>query len=472
MSLLTSAFRKIVLTGSALACGISTALAQAPTSSRKFDFGGGAPAPGVTRVQGDQGYSPERGYGFEPGATIRAVDDGSGSGFVTSDKLFKFSVAVPEGNYRVTVTLGDLRGESTTTVKAETRRLMLERIHTDSGKMVTRSFLVNVRTPAMPPGNILKLDTREIDPQTHAAITPTWDDRLTLQFSDSRPCVRAIEITPVTDRITVFLIGDSTVTDQTSEPYDTWGQDLPRWFNSSVAIADYAESGETLKAFRAQRRWDKVMTEMKPGDYVFIQFGHNDLNQKGHDGIWPRDDTMGDWAYTYSEANTDYKWQLATDAIEVKRRGGIPVIVSPMTKINLRTGALNLAGLGDYPKASIEAAKMADVACIDLNAMSIDVATALGPQLAPKAYVDGLHTNAYGGYLLARCIVEGIRQAHLGLANDLVEDAGSFDPKHPQPLPADFNLPLEPRPPGLGARRGPRPPTAPAPSAPDGSAAK
>lgn len=85
----------------------------------------------------------------------------------------------------------------------------------------------------------------------------------------------------------------------------------------------------------------------------------------------------------------------------------------------------------------------------------IDVANGLGLTLAPKAYVDGLHTNSYGGYLLSRCIVEGIRQAKLGLADYLVDDAGTFDPKHPQPLPDDFKLPLEPRPPRpAGAGRG------------------
>lgn len=166
---------------------------------------------------------------------------------------------------------------------------------------------------------------------------------------------------------------------------------------------------------------------------------------------------MGDWVNTNAEADTDYKWLLAAYAVEVKRRGGIPVIVSPMTKINLRTGELNAAGLGDYPKAAVEAARMADVACIDLNAMSIDVANGLGLALAPKAYVDGLHTDSYGGYLLSRCIVEGIKQAKLGLADYLVDDAGTFDPKHPQPLPDDFKLPLEPRPPrpaGAGRGRG------------------
>jgi lysophospholipase L1-like esterase len=429
----------------------------------KFDFGSGAVAAGWTAVRAADTYTAERGYGFEPGATIRGVNrDGADpltADFVTStDPNFKFSVAVPEGNYRVTVTLGDAQEESTTTVKAETRRLMLERVHTAPGEFVTRSFLVNVRTPKLSPGNVLKLDSRETTPGLGTSVTTTWDDKLTLQFSDQRPCVCAVGIEKVDNAITVFLIGDSTVTDQASEPYGTWGQLLPRWFKPTVAIADHAESGETLKAFRAQGRWLKVMTEMKPGDYVFLQFGHNDLNQRGHDGIWPRDDTLGDWINTYSEANTDYKWLLAAYAVEVKHRGGIPVIVSPMTKINLRTGELNVAGLGDYPKAAMEAARLAGCAAIDLNAMSIEMAKALGPQLAPKAYVDGLHSNTYGAYLFSRCIVEGIRQANLGLAAELVDDAGHFDPTHPAPLPEDFKLPLEPRPPrppGFVPRSGP-----------------
>jgi lysophospholipase L1-like esterase len=425
----------------------SSALGAEPTTAFKFSFGPGKAAPGYTQVLPTTVYTNGLGYGFEPGSNVTAVDRGGDEplhgGFCTSDKPFLFSVAVPEGNYKVTVTLGESKGESMTTVKAEARRLMLERIHTGAGQFETRTFMVNVRTPKMPPGNALKLDTREWNPQTGESVTPTWDDKLTLQFSDDQPCVCAVEIEKVDDAITVFLLGDSTVTDQTREPYGTWGQMLPRWFKPPVAIANHAESGETLKAFRAQRRWDKVMSQMKPGDYVFMQFGHNDLNKTGHDGIWPREDTMGDWAYTHSDANTEYKWLLAANAVEVKRRGGIPVIVSPMTKINLRTGELNVAGLGDYPKAAVEAAQMAGAACIDLNAMSVELCTALGTNLDRSAYVDGLHTDTYGGYLLSRCIVEGIRQNKLDLARYIVDDTGTFDPKHPQPLPDDFKVPLE-----------------------------
>lgn len=244
----------------------------------------------------------------------------------------------------------------------------------------------------------------------------------------------------------MFLVGDSTVTDQTVEPYGSWGQMLPRWFDDTVAVANHAESGETLKAFRAERRWEKVMLAVKPGDYVFLQFGHNDLNTRGHNGIWPKDDALGDWSFTHSDAKSEYPWLLAAYAVEVRRRGATPVIVSPMTKIDIRTGALNTAGLGDYPQAAAEAARLSGAAFIDLNALSMEIMRALGPENARRAYVDGLHTNSYGAYLLARAVALGIARARLPLAEHLIDNAARFDPAHPQPLPEHFDVPLEPAP--------------------------
>jgi len=429
----------------------ATFAAETTATHFRFSFGPAAAAPGYTQVRPATVYSKERGYGFEPGAKVETVArsgaDPLHAGYVTGEPYFRFSVAVPAGNYRVTVVLGDATGESTTTVKAETRRLELEHVHTGTGEFATRTFIVNMRTPELSPGNVLKLDSREIDPKTHEILTPTWDDKLTLEFCDVKPAVCAVELEKIDDAITVFVIGDSTVTDQVGEPFGTWAQMLPRWFKPPVAIANHAESGETMKAFRMENRWFKVMSEMKPGDYVFMQFGHNDPKTTGHNRMWPAEDTMGDWANTGVDANTDYKWLLASYAVEVKRRGGIPVIVSPMTRINLTTGATT-DSLGDFPKAAIDAAKLAGVASIDLNAMSVDVVNSLGPTLAKLGSVDGTHSTTYGGYLLSRCIVEGIKQAKLGLADYLVDDAGTFDPKHPQPLPADFKVPLEPRPAG------------------------
>jgi lysophospholipase L1-like esterase len=409
----------------------------------KFDFGSGKVAQGYIKVQAGMLYSGEAGYGFEVGSEVSNVDRGGDAltgDFVTSTSFFKFSVALPEGNYKVTVVLGDASGESVTTVKSESRRLMLESIAAKRGKIETRTFLVNIRTPRMSPGNQLKLDSREWNSQTNQAITATWDDKLTLQFSDKKPCLCALEIEPVDNVISVLLIGDSTVTDQQGDGWGSWGQSLPRWFNAPVVIANYAESGQTLKAFRFQRRWEKVMSLIKPGDYVFMQFGHNDSKKEGHDGMWPADDKAGDWEITHSDANTDYKWGLAINAVEIKRHGGIPVIVSPITRIDMTTGLSKPEASGDYPKAAKEAAELAGCAFIDLHSMSLDVIKALGTNNAILAYKDGTHPTTYGGYIYSRCIVEGIKKANLDLGKYLTSDVGSFDPSHPAPLPSEFKI--------------------------------
>ena len=435
-------FRHLLLAG----CLAGLLASPARGQSWRFDFGTGPVADGWMGVTPDMLYDAARGYGFDvmPNrATSLPGGDPITGDFITSDAPFKFSVRLPEGNFRVTVILGDPEGTSCTTVKAEERRLMLEHVRTDLREIKRLDFGVNVRHNTLSQGNAIKFDVREWDPDTDLPVTNTWDDRLTLTFSDEHPCVCAVKIAPVDDAVTLFLIGDSTVTDQVTEPYGTWGQHLTRWFQLPVVVANHAESGQTAKGFRFQRRWDKVMGLIQPGDYVFLQFGHNDLNARGHDAMWPLDDQAGEWVRTHSDALTDYKWELATDALEIKRHGGIPVIVSPMTKIDIRTGALNATGLGDYPQGAREAAELAECAFIDLNAMSIKLVEALGPEAARKAYVDGLHTNTYGGYLLARCLVEGIREAKLPIAEHLLPDA-RFDLARPAPLPDAYDIPADP----------------------------
>jgi len=117
----------------------------------RFDFGPGALAAGYQRVMPGNTYNRETGYGFEPGPQIACIDRGGKdpvrSDFCTSDQPFYFSVALPEGNYNVSVTFGDAQAESVTTVKAELRRLMIEKVETKPGKFETRTFTVNVRTP-------------------------------------------------------------------------------------------------------------------------------------------------------------------------------------------------------------------------------------------------------------------------------------------------------------------------------------
>jgi len=194
----------------------------------------------------------------------------------TSDKPFYFSVALPEGNYNVTVTFGDAKNETATTVKAELRRLMLEKVETAPARFVSRTFTVNIRTPQIVTGGEVKLKDREKATEMWA-----WDEKLTLEFNNTRPAVNAIEITRAATLPTLYLLGDSTICDQPLEPYNSWGQMLTRFFKPGLAVSNQAESGESLRSSLGARRLDKVLSTMKAGDYLFIQYGHNDEKEKG-----------------------------------------------------------------------------------------------------------------------------------------------------------------------------------------------
>lgn len=420
---------------------------MANAQSCRYDFGPQAgAAEAYTAVSADQIYSEERGYGFEPGAVLKEVSRKKGDAlsrdFITSQDPFRFSVRLPEGNYKVTVTLGDTEGTSRTTVKSEVRRLMAESVVTAKGEITKISFNVNVRTPKISKGNEIKLNSRELDYATGKVKTLTWDDKLTLQFHDLAPCVCAVEIEPAAeDVVTVFVIGDSTVTDQASG--GTWGQYLPRWFGDRVVVANHAESGMTIKGFRFGRRWDKIMESAKEGDYLFIQLGTNDEKKRGHDPMWDSEDKAGDWVRTHSDPETDYVWGLATMALEAKRHGMIPVIVSPMTKLD-RRNATATELMTPYGINAPRAAELADCAFIDLWGMSRQIISAVGKD-ALAVYSDGTHTDNYGGYLFSLCIIKGIRENGLPLQELLLPDAPEFNPAAPAPQLKDFTCPIEPR---------------------------
>jgi lysophospholipase L1-like esterase len=378
----------------------------------------------------------ESSAGFDLG-TIPTVADKACS----SDKPFFFSVPVPEGGYRVTVVLGGGTA-ATTTVKAEARRLMLEKIVTKPGASMTRTFDVNVRVPeitsaAVGPQNRVRLKPREVG-------NLNWDPKLTLEFNGDHPSVRSIAIKPIKEP-TIYLAGDSTVVDQDIEPWGAWGQMLPRFFGPGIVVANHAESGETSKSFVSEQRFAKIFSLIQPGDYLFMQFNHNDqkINPKTGEAAVPL---------------AEYK-RIFTEMIEKARAAGAtPVLVTAMNR-NTFDGAGHITNsLGEYPEAIRQIAAQQKVALIDLNAMSKTLFEALGPASALHAFMhypaniypnqpdeirDDTHFNGYGAYELARCVVRGIRAANLPLTKFLVPDVPEFDPAHPDPLGA-FRLPETP----------------------------
>lgn len=405
---------------------------KSKASSYKFDFGPGKTEPGYIRVLPESIYSDATRYGFHNDSLLASVTATSRDGtdalrgdFCASDTPFFFSVDLPEGNYRVSVTLGDANVATTTTVKAELRRLMLENVQTRSGEFVTRSFMVNTRNPLIPGDGEVELKEREKTFESWA-----WDDRLTLEFSGKRPTVCALEISKVDKTKTIFLLGDSTVCDQPREPYSSWGQMLTRFLKPEVVIANHGESGETFKAAQARGRLAKILSLMQPGDYLIMQFGHNDMKEQG-EGIG---------------AFTSFKSSIKHFVDETRKHGGLPVLVTPVQRRNFDADRKIVNSHGDYPEAVRQVAREDHVPLIDLHAMSKTLYEALGPDRSVALFSmpeDRTHHNNYGSYELAKCIVAGIKANKLDIAEFIVDDWRDFDPANPDPLES-WDFPVSP----------------------------
>ena len=417
---------------------VATLDIKAQQTSFKFKLGSGKVPTGYTQITESTIFSPETGYGIDLGSKVKVINRGGKdalkNSFVTADQPFFFSVNVPEGNYKVTLTVGDANEATALTVKAEARRLMLEKLVTKPGEFTRKTFIVNVRRPEISTNTRVSLNDRELS-------SLSWDHKLTLEFNGKRPCISSIEIVKVEDQITVYLAGNSTVVDQGYEPWGSWGQIFPRFFKPGIAIANYAESGLTLASFKKQRRLEKILSLIKPGDYLFIEFGHNDQKMNGpNDGAWK----------SYTDNFNSY-------IAEVKKKGGIPVVVTSTSRRRFDENGKTINTLGDFPAAARKVAEEAQVEMIDLNSMTATLYDALGVEPSKRAFVhypantfpgqdkalaDNTHFNTYGAYELAKCVVLGIQNSKLGLKKFLL-DLPTFDPSQPDPF-EKFDVPPTP----------------------------
>jgi lysophospholipase L1-like esterase len=412
---------------------ICTLCTSRSAAAARFSFGPGPIPAGYTQVLPGAVYSATLGYGFEPGSDVTAIDRGGPDPlrrhFCTGLHPFLFSVALAEGNYTVTVVLGDPMGEATTTIKAELRRLEVEEQHTDFGRTATRTFVVNLRTPRIGPDREVHLKPREKTGEAR-----DWDGKLTLEFLGERPCLCALSIEAAPLVPTVYLAGDSTVCDQPYEPYSSWGQMLPRFFGPGVAVANHAESGESLRSFIAENRLAKLDSLMRPGDTLLIQFGHNDQKERG--------ENVG--------AFTSFTADLERFIDDARAHGAVPVLVTPVSRRTFQADGRIANSLGDYPEAMRRVARERGVTLIDLNSASKTLYEALGPAKAATLFAvsngraDGTHHNNYGSYELAKCVVEGLRAGGLALAQGLLADTPRFDPSRPDSLD-QFMVPASPK---------------------------
>jgi lysophospholipase L1-like esterase len=338
-------------------------------------------------------------------------------------KVKPFAEKLPDGNYRVRLTLGNDEEEAKTTVQAESRRLFLYNIQTKRGEFKTYSFTVNKRNKYIGDNDSVRIKPREIGKLN-------WDDYLTIEFNGDKPGLSKIEVQPVNDAITVFLCGNSTVVDQDDEPWAAWGQMIPAFFNEQVSFANYAESGESSNTFIAAKRLEKALTFMKPGDYVLIEFGHNDEKQKGEDK----------GAYKHFTKSL----QIYID--EARKRGAYPILITPTQRRNFDESGKLIETHGDFPQAVRDLAAKENVPLIDLTAMTSQLYYALGVEGSKKALVhypkgtfpgqtadlaDNTHFNAYGAYQVAQCVIEGLKANQVPFIQYLREKDHSYNPARP-----------------------------------------
>ncbi|OYX85713.1 MAG: rhamnogalacturonan acetylesterase [Flavobacteriales bacterium 32-34-25] len=387
---------------------------------------------GVTIVSKSLPFDSAVGYGFDFNtATNVKLNKKS----FASEAPTYFSVQLPEGNYQVSITFGSATKNTNTTFKAESRRLMLDQQQLKKGETATKTFNVNVRFPKIDANSQIQLKERDLGQLN-------WDEKLTLEFLGTVE-IESISITPITDVTTVYLAGDSTVTDQDLEPWASWGQYITNYFDKNVVVANYAASGLTLRSFKAGLRLKKIISVIKPGDYLIVEFAHNDEKEKG-EGIGPWD--------SYSVSIREYV-QAARD------KGAIPILITPVQRRAFNADGTLKPTHGDYPDAMRKVAQEMNVPLVDITKLTTTLYESWGDEPSRKAFVqypantfpgqkekleDNTHFNSFGANEIALCVIKGLRDLNSPLAKYFLKEVPQYNPNNPNAF-AKWTLPMSTR---------------------------
>ena len=222
-------------------------------------------------------------------------------------------------------------------------------------------------------------------------------------------------------KITVYLIGDSTMSEKTVNAYPEtgWGMPFSHFFDGNIQVDNRAKNGRSTKSFLSEQRWKSVMESLTEGDYVFMQFGHNDEVQT---------------KITYTPA-ADYKNNLLLFINESRSKKAIPVLITPVSRRKFDASGKALE-THEYSKLVRELSAEQDVPLIDLDARSIELYQKMGPagsallfnQLEPGIHpnypngkIDNTHFNEVGAREIARLVLEEIKKLNLGLVAYIVK---------------------------------------------------
>lgn len=377
---------------------------NASAAVHKYDFGSGTVADGYTGVNGESAYSADLGYGFTDLSKVTVQDRGTNdpikSDFATIAAEGRFNVDLPNGDYTVSLIAGDPTGNTEIAMDVESMNKV--QLNTKAaGEYLEMSFDIAL-----------------------------VDGQMNLVFSGTAANINALVITKQAEREAgskpaVYLAGDSTMQTYNSywEPQAGWGQMFPSFFSDAVEIKNHSIGGRSSKSFIFQGRLDEILRTIRPGDYLFVQFGHNDATISVPDRY---------------ASPADYKMYLKTYIDGVQQRGATPILVTPMGRrdFNASTGKFNVS-FPEYVQAAKEVASENNVKLIDLSQLSIEYYDSIGPEatlsvflhVAPGIYqafpngaADNTHFQEYGAIQIARLVAGAVRELDVPLA-DAVKDA-------------------------------------------------
>lgn len=237
-------------------------------------------------------------------------------------------------------------------------------------------------------------------------------------------------------KTTIFLVGDSTMADKPLDdnPERGWGQLFPKYMTDEIEIQNHAVNGRSTKSFINEHRWDTVMSRLKAGDYVMIQFGHNDSKVEDSNRSAP--------------AHTLYKENLVRFVNDVRSKGANPILITPVMRRKFDDAGKFVDQHGDYPGVVKEVAALMNVPLIDLHKSSEALIVKEGVENSRRLFLnippnhfknykgkaeDNTHFSKYGASSIASLVCQSIKEQNLPLAKYL--KASAFKEKFAFELP-------------------------------------
>ncbi len=392
--LLSAALSAILFTG-------ATAMAEDSLYVKKFDFGSFEAAEGYIQVTENDAYTAENGWGLDITNTIKSGGKDVIGDYVTTDDVaggISFTVDVPDGDYKVIVTTGgDAATKSNVYINGGERvrvyALEAGKYQDNEQRVVPKDGKITIK--------VIGAAAAEGEEQTYPTISAITVEQLAAR-------------TEKREKPAIYIAGDSTAQTYNHAkeyPQTGWGQVAADYFDASeTEIINRSIGGRSLKSYNNDGRLDNILTEMHPGDYVFIQFGHNDGSSKPERFI----------------SVDDFKVLMEEKYIgEIKKRGGIPVILTPTPHFSPDESGKFAETIIDYSDAAREIASKTDTVLIDIHKMAVEKWNELGEAKVRKLYFindinesvkypggtdDHTHFKEAGARQIAMLVAEGVSE--------------------------------------------------------------